>query len=218
MSLDRRRFLGCGAGLLAAGVASPVVAHGMRIGNELQALPLLAPDPPPRVHRFRLGDMTIAIVNDGRFTLPAEVLAPEEEEVGTTGAGAQEASRGEGEEVVQQARSHIGTPYVHSPPGSCEAHHSEDCSCLTSVVFARFGITLPDDPIGQWDYGRHVAKSNLRPGDLLFFKERGASHPITHVGIYSGNGNIIHASSYWGAVVERPLNYVSGYYGARRLG
>ena len=123
-----------------------------------------------------------------------------------------------GEDVVQEARTHIGTPYVHSPPGSCAAHSSEDCSCFTSLVFARFGVTMPDDPVAQWNYGREVARSQLRPGDLVFFKENGPSNPITHVAIYSGAGNIIHASSYWGSVVERPMKYVSGYYGARRLG
>lgn len=123
-----------------------------------------------------------------------------------------------GQDVIQLARNHIGTPYVHSPPGSCEAHLSEDCSCLTSLVFARLGISMPDHPLRQWSYGEYVAESELQPGDLVFFKEAGSSYPITHVGIYSGNGNIIHASSYWGAVVERPMNYVSGYYGARRLG
>ena len=133
-----------------------------------------------------------------------------------TDAGAGGQTRGQ--DVVQQARNHIGTPYVHSPPGSCEAYRSEDCSCLTSLVFARLGITLPDDPLGQWNYGEYVAESDLQPGDLIFFKEAGRNYPITHVGIYSGRGNIIHASSYWGRVVERPMNYVSGYYGARRLG
>jgi cell wall-associated NlpC family hydrolase len=62
-----------------------------------------------------------------------------------------------------------------------------------------------------------VEKSDLRPGDLVFFKEAGEGHPITHVAIYSGGGNIIHASTYWGRVVERPMKYVSGYYGARRM-
>ena len=130
------------------------------------------------------------------------------------GAGAQ----ARGEEVVQLARKHIGTPYVHSPPGSCEAHRAEDCSCLTSLVFAGVGISVPDHPVGQWSYGHYVAKPEVRPGDLLFFKEAGRAYPITHVGIYSGNGNMIHASSYWGGVVERPMGSVSGYYGARRLG
>lgn len=75
MSLDRRRFLRFGAGAVAAGVASPMVARGVRVASE--QLPFQAKDPPPSIHRFRLGAMTIAIVNDGRFTLPADILAPE---------------------------------------------------------------------------------------------------------------------------------------------
>jgi probable lipoprotein NlpC len=65
--------------------------------------------------------------------------------------------------------------------------------------------------------GERVAKSDLLPGDLVFFKEAGKANPITHVAIYSGSNNIIHASTYWGHVVERPLDQVSGYYGAKRL-
>ena len=138
-----------------------------------------------------------------------QMVPPETDTVADSEAGAQD--------VVQLARTHIGTPYVHSPPGSCEAHRSEDCSCLTSLVFAEVGVTIPDDPIGQWNYGRNVEESDLRPGDLVFFKEDGPSNPISHVGIYSGRGNIIHASSYWGSVVERPMEYINGYYGAKRL-
>jgi cell wall-associated NlpC family hydrolase len=122
--------------------------------------------------------------------------------------------RATGHDVVRDARSHIGTPYRHSPPEPCQAHKSEDCSCLTSLVFG--SLNLPDDPVAQWNYGREVSRSELRPGDLVFFKEGGSS-VITHVAIYSGNGNIIHASTYWGSVVERPMQYVDGYYGARRL-
>jgi cell wall-associated NlpC family hydrolase len=118
-------------------------------------------------------------------------------------------------EVIRRARSHIGTPYRHSPPLACEAYHSEDCSCFTSLVFSKW-LSLPDDPVGQWEAGQPVAESELRPGDLVFFKEGGSSF-ITHVAIYSGRGNIIHASSYWGRVVESPMRYVSGYYGAKRL-
>jgi hypothetical protein len=121
-----------------------------------------------------------------------------------------------GQEVVERARNHIGTPYVHSPPGSCQAHESEDCSCLTSLVFAKWQ-TMADNPVDQWGHGGEVAKNDLRPGDLVFFKEAGEAYPITHVGIYSGRDNIIHASSYWGQVVERPMEHVSGYFGARRL-
>jgi hypothetical protein len=151
------------------------------------------------------------VVADAVMVVRGTQMEPPEVDMGAHG-------QVRGNDVVQLARNHIGTPYIHSPPGTCEAHRSEDCSCLTSLVFARFGISVPDNPVSQWSYGRHVAKSNLRPGDLVFFKEAGRSLPITHVGIYSGGGNIIHASSYWGRVVERPMEYVSGYYGAKRLG
>jgi hypothetical protein len=156
------------------------------------------------------------VVADAVMVVRGTQMVPPEMDTGDRMMAA--GSQARGQDVVQLARNHIGTPYIHSPPGSCEAHRSEDCSCLTSLVFASFGITVPDNPVEQWNYGWHVAKSNLRPGDLVFFKEGGPSYPITHVGIYSGRGNIIHASSYWGRVVERPMKYVSGYSGAKRLG
>src|SRR5215204_2188468 len=119
-------------------------------------------------------------------------------------------------EVIERARSHLGTPYMHSPPMPCTAYQSEDCSCFTSLVFSKW-VTMPDNPIGQWYMGESVEKSDLLPGDLVFFKEAGPYRPITHVGIYAGRGNIIHSSTYWGQVVESPMNAVDGYYGARRL-
>ena len=119
-------------------------------------------------------------------------------------------------EVIERARTHLDTPYRHSPPMPCQAHRSEDCSCFTSLVFDKW-ISMPDNPIDQWRFGHYVEQSDLRPGDLVFFKEAGENHPITHVAIYSGRGNILHASTYWGRVVESPMKYVDGYYGARRL-
>jgi hypothetical protein len=119
-------------------------------------------------------------------------------------------------EVIERARTHLGTPYMHSPPMPCTAYQSEDCSCFTSLVFSEW-VTMPDNPVGQWYMGESVEKSDLLPGDLVFFKEAGPYRPITHVGIYSGRGNILHASTYWGQVVESPMHAVDGYYGARRL-
>ena len=119
-------------------------------------------------------------------------------------------------EVIERARMHLGTPYVHSPPMPCTAYQSEDCSCFTSLVFSEW-VTMPDNPVGQWYMGGFVEKSDLLPGDLVFFKEAGPNRPITHVAIYAGRGNILHASTYWGQVVESPMNAVDGYYGARRL-
>ena len=77
---------------------------------------------------------------------------------------------------------------------------------------------MPDSPVLQYQYGHKVrSRSNLKRGDLVFFKERGYGRPITHVGIYSGNGYILHASSYFGKVVNSKMKYIRGYYGARRI-
>jgi cell wall-associated NlpC family hydrolase len=123
-----------------------------------------------------------------------------------------------GRDVVRVARWHIGTPYKPSPPGLCWAYRSEDCSCHTKLVFKKFSKKLRDDPIKQfWNNGRWVAKSNLRPGDLVFFKEAGRHKPITHVGIYSGRGNFVHASTFFGKVVESKMRYMRGYFGAKRI-
>jgi cell wall-associated NlpC family hydrolase len=124
---------------------------------------------------------------------------------------------GRPKDIVRVARWHIGTRYLSSPPGRCRAYRSEDCACTTKLVFKKFGKFLPDDPVRQWQKGKKIGKSNLRPGDLVFFKEAGRSRPITHVGIYSGKGNLVHASNFFGKVVESKMKYMRGYYGAKRL-
>jgi cell wall-associated NlpC family hydrolase len=93
------------------------------------------------------------------------------------------------------------------------------CTCLTKKTWAHFGHKLPMSEKGQWSYdrGRKVAKSNLRPGDIVFFKEGKRKRGITHVGIYSGNGNVVHASAFFGKVVESKMKYIKGYSGAKRL-
>src|SRR5215210_8821902 len=159
--------------------------------------------------------------DDGRVVADAVMLvrgtqvAPPED----TSSGSTLTARGSGpngKDVVRVGRNHIGTRYVRSPPGPCRALRAEDCSCFTKLVFKRFDRPLPDSPIKQWQRGRRIARSNLRPGDLVFFKE-GRSRVITHVAIYAGGGEIVHASSYWRRVVERPMRYVDGYFGARRI-
>jgi cell wall-associated NlpC family hydrolase len=93
------------------------------------------------------------------------------------------------------------------------------CTCLTKKVFAKFGYKLPMSESGQWKYkrGQKVSKSKARPGDIVFFKEGGRKRGITHVGIYSGRGNLVHASAYFGKVVESKMRYIKGYSGAKRL-
>ncbi len=118
--------------------------------------------------------------------------------------------------VVRQARSHKGDRYRYA---TCTAS-LKSCTCLTQVAVAPYGHRMDMTEIGQWRYRRSVQvnKSRLVPGDELFFKENGARGGITHVGIYSGNGNIVHASSYYGRVVEgKHIRYINGFFGAKRF-
>jgi cell wall-associated NlpC family hydrolase len=162
------------------------------------------------------------VVADAVVVLSGEQANPEEaagEEIAgerVTVAG----GRTTGRDVVRMARRHLGTRYVKSPPHRCRAYRREDCSCHTKVVFNRFGRSLPDNPPSQWKRGKRVKKkSHLRSGDLVFFDENknGKLQPWDHVGIYSGHGNLIHASSYFGKVVESKMKYIHGYWGAKRI-
>jgi cell wall-associated NlpC family hydrolase len=158
------------------------------------------------------------VVADAVIILSGEQANPEvaagEEEMTVAGR------RASGRDVVRVARRHIGTRYRSSPPHPCRAYRKEDCSCHTKVVFRKFGRHLPDNPPDQWKRGKRIRKkSNLRPGDLVFFDENrnGKLQPWDHVGIYSGNGYLVHASSYFGRVVESKMKYIRGYWGAKRL-
>jgi cell wall-associated NlpC family hydrolase len=105
-----------------------------------------------------------------------------------------------GQAVVDDAQSYIGMPY-----GTGDM----DCSGFTSAVLADFGVYLPDSPDAQYAYG---VPSSAKAGDLVFFDESG--YGISHVGIATGYGTVIHASTYYGAVVETPIEYIPGYVGA----
>jgi cell wall-associated NlpC family hydrolase len=168
--------------------------------------------PGPRSKGYAVAD-AVQVVR-GTQVPPSE--ASYEEPAGGEGEFTTAATRREGRRIVRVARNHIGTPYRLSPPYPCRSLRKEDCSCHTKVVYRRFDVPLPDNPRKQWRRGQKVAKSNLRRGDLVFFKE-GRSRVITHVGIYSGNGNMVHASRYWKRVVEKPMRYVDGYFGAKRI-
>ena len=120
-----------------------------------------------------------------------------------------------GKDVVRAAKRHLGTRYRYA---TCSRSRMS-CTCLTKKTWARFGHKLSMSEGGQWRYdrARKVAKSRLRKGDIVFFKEGGRRRGITHVGLYSGRGNLVHASAYFGKVVESKMRYIKGYSGAKRL-
>lgn len=92
--------------------------------------------------------------------------------------------------VISAAKSLIGTPYVWG--GESLAEGGFDCSGLTYFVFKKVGINLNRVSADQAKQGTTVSKSNLQPGDLVFFSFQGTSN-IDHVGIYIGNNKMIHS-------------------------
>ena len=115
------------------------------------------------------------------------------------------ASSSLGQQVVDYAAQFLGTPYVYGGNGP----NSFDCSGFTSYVYRHFGYTLNRTASGQLSNGVSVSKSELQPGDLVFFKS-GGSKPVSHVGIYVGGGQFIHAST--NTYEVRYDNLTSGYY------
>ena len=103
-------------------------------------------------------------------------------------SGGDAAVSGDVQAVLDFARDQIGKPYVWGGTGP----DGFDCSGLTQAAWAEAGVSLPRTTYDQVNAGTPVSRDQLEPGDLLFFYSE--SSP-SHVGIYSGNGNMIHGSN-----------------------
>jgi len=121
-----------------------------------------------------------------------------------------------GQQMVGFALGYVGTKYVYggsSPSGF-------DCSGFVSYVYRNFDVSLTRNASGQYrDNGVHINKSDLVPGDLVFFSSDGRGN-VTHVGIYIGDDEFVHASrSGVGVVISRldSTYYLNVWHGAKRV-
>lgn len=121
------------------------------------------------------------------------------------------------EQIVAYAKQFLGVPYVWAGNGP----KNFDCSGFTKYVYANFGYNIYRTASTQLQNdGRAVSRSELRPGDLVFFKNPGETKACSHVGIYIGGGQFIHASSGAGKVTISDLTkgwYYEKYVGAKRI-
>jgi peptidoglycan DL-endopeptidase CwlO len=111
--------------------------------------------------------------------------------------------------AVKFALAQLGKPYVFgaSGPGSF------DCSGLTMAAWHKAGVNLPHSAADQYNYGHHVNRNELQPGDLIFFYQ-----PIGHVTIYIGDGLMVSAPTEGEPVqVVSVASFNSDYTGATRL-
>ncbi len=136
--------------------------------------------------------------DEAQRTQPASVAPPPAD-----------ASRGA--RVVAIAMRHLGVPYKW---GGASPSTGFDCSGLTMYVYAKIGISLPHYAAAQYQMGIPVSRSQLQPGDLVFFRGLG------HMGMYIGGGNFIHAPQTGDVVKISSLNEpyrIASWVGARRI-
>lgn len=98
-------------------------------------------------------------------------------------------------DVISSAKKYLGKPYKFDASTSTTRYF--DCSSFTKKVFSLHGVKLPRSSKAQSKVGKSVSKSNLKPGDLVFFYK-----PVHHVGIYIGGGKIIHTYGKPGVTVS----------------
>ena len=175
------------------------VAHAARLARRLQSEGLDAAyyAAPGGLYRVRFGDFATATQARakgealrragllGSFWVvppgPREAPGPKAPLPGLSAPGLRE-------RLVDTARSYLGVPYLFggtTPLGF-------DCSGLTSAVYRLNGLALPRSSEAQYEAGRSVPLRKARPGDLLFFATCGG-HQVSHVALYLGHGQFIHA-------------------------
>jgi len=117
------------------------------------------------------------------------------------------AASGSVQAAIDTAMAQLGDPYVWAAAGP----DAFDCSGLTQYAYAAAGITLPHSSSAQSRMGTSVSRADLQPGDLVFFYS-----PVSHVGMYIGNGKMVHASTFGQPVIVSSVD-MAGYVSARRL-
>jgi peptidoglycan DL-endopeptidase CwlO len=149
---------------------------------------------------------------EGRAATKAQTKANAEGRAATKSSGDSTRSSvtgsSKGAKALAYAKAQLGEPYARSGAGPS----SWDCSGLTMMAWGSVGVSLPHSSRQQSNRGQPVAKSDLQLGDLVFFYS-----DIHHVGLYAGNGRVIHAPRPGKSVEYIKMSYMP-YAGARRPG
>ena len=118
-----------------------------------------------------------------------------------------------GEEIAAYAQNFLGTPYVYG--GSSTSGF--DCSGFTKYVYGQFGYTLNRTATDQLSNGVSVRKDELQPGDLVFFTGTYDTPGVSHVGIYVGDGWMLHCGDPIGYANLNTSYWQSHFYAYGRL-
>lgn len=120
--------------------------------------------------------------------------------------------------AIAYARTKIGVPYLWGGDGTAADGGRFDCSGLTKAAYAKAGINIPrvaNDQYKTTDV--HPSWDELKPGDLVFFGNKGNWRSIHHVGIYVGSGRMLHAPRTGTKIRINDVHYMNDYFGATRV-
>ena len=127
----------------------------------------------------------------------------------SVGGSSAELPKAQATELVEYARSYIGElPYVF---GGTSLTSGTDCSGFTQSVYRHFGINIPRDSRSQYASATKISAAELKPGDLVFYASGSSPSSIYHVGIYTGNGTIVHNTHSGDYVREHDVFYATPY-------
>lgn len=136
------------------------------------------------------------------------------QDVKVTAAGAEEAQP-TGKQLVETGRAFLGLKYLWAGTSA----YGFDCSGFTGAIYGYYGIRLPRDASDQFRAGKSVAKTDLQPGDLLFYARNNGKGSVHHVAMYIGDGKMIHSPKAGRTVEIIPMStsgYANEFAGARR--
>lgn len=121
--------------------------------------------------------------------------------------------------IINYGKTFLGTPYKFGASTSTTKYF--DCSSLMKRIYAKYGVTLPRTSVEQSKKGVAVSKANLKKGDLLFFStgSRSNGKNVTHVGMYIGNGKMLHTYGSPGVMITdiNKAHWKNTYLKARRV-
>ncbi|WP_044356621.1 C40 family peptidase [Paenibacillus sp. E194] len=157
------------------------------------------------LNKKKFGKIFVCVTLTLSFALSAGAVMPVQ-----TASAASTSQSSKADKIIATGKKYLGVKYKFgAKSGSTKAF---DCSSFTQYVYGKHGINLPRTSKQQSKVGVAVSKKNMKKGDLLFFYS-----PVHHVGIYMGNGKILHTYGKGGVRIDNLSKWESRLTKVRRV-
>ncbi|PWK12751.1 NlpC/P60 family protein [Tumebacillus permanentifrigoris] len=189
-----------GDSLFTIAQAHHTTATAVRSSNGLKSDLLM----PGQVLRLPAEDQKREMESTPQGTAPTQAPEGTTPEAATPTATLSPSAAAKAQAIITLGKKYMGVPYKFGAK-TTDAPRLMDCSSFMQYIFKSQGIALPRDSRQQGAIGTKVLKSQLQPGDLIFFKypERYSDGRIGHVGVYIGNGQMLHTIPRTGVTITK---------------